>query len=66
MQIIGSRNDIRTQVKHAEEYCAESVAKDKFVLAYDDGAHQLLQDTPEVTARVMHDAGAWFLAHTSA
>lgn len=63
VQIIASKNDIRCQVKHAEEFCAESAATDKSVMAYDDGAHQLLQDTPEVTARVMHDLSTWLLKH---
>lgn len=63
VQVIASKNDIRCQIKHAEEFCAASAAQDKGVLAYDDGAHQLLQDTPKVTARVMHDLTAWLLKH---
>jgi alpha-beta hydrolase superfamily lysophospholipase len=66
LQIVMGQKDTVVAVAAADEFHAESVAEDKTLLKYNDGYHMLLQDTPEVTARLMQDLGNWLLQHLPA
>lgn len=66
VQIIHSKNDSRTECSASKAFIEASTCPDKLLLDYDDGAHQLLQDTPEVQARVKDDLTGWILKHVPA
>jgi alpha-beta hydrolase superfamily lysophospholipase len=52
--------DERTELKHSETLYSEARSSKKDIKRYNGAKHQLLQDTPEITAAVISDIINWF------
>jgi alpha-beta hydrolase superfamily lysophospholipase len=57
--VMQSKTDTRTSAAAAERFYADASSADKTLLLYDDGSHQLFQDTQANTARAIGDLRAW-------
>ncbi|KAK9901687.1 hypothetical protein WJX75_008382 [Coccomyxa subellipsoidea] len=57
--VMHGTEDERTELKHSETLYSEARSSKKDIKRYNGAKHQLLQDTPEITAAVISDIINW-------
>lgn len=61
VQSLNGDNDIKIEIEYVKELYEESVCEDKTLSVYNGARHQLLQDKPDITSKVMLDSLDWMI-----